>query len=276
MVMCKKLRIGRTPTTGFSLISDTYSNMGAFNATLSISYPAGANKEVSIVKKGIVDECLQSVVLNSSGNGTILFNANQTIDMYAMISEGTCCDTFSYPPCYVSNYIHLEVSAVGNAEFNSIPASAGIYIGGIDQEEVTPSTITDISIGNHSYTLKLDKYNDFNSVVSIVDSETTVLNDILILSEGCINFDVQPYGASITIDDVDTGQVTPAIICDLGLGLHTYKLTIEGYDDLIREVDLTSGYGEVIYAQMSKPSNSMILMLGLGIAALGMMRLAKK
>ena len=69
----------------------------------------------------------------------------------------------------------------------------------------------------------------------------------MIPNEGCLYFATNPPGASIYIDDIlQTGITTPALICGLSLGPHTYRLVLDGYLDVTGNIDLTSGQGENI------------------------------
>ena len=62
----------------------------------------------------------------------------------------------------------------------------------------------------------------------------TRLNPICnpIIDKGCIYFYTYPTGAKIYLDDIDTGTTTPEYMCDISIGTHTYKLTLNGYYDL--------------------------------------------
>ena len=52
-----------------------------------------------------------------------------------------------------------------------------------------------------------------------------------ISDKGCIYFYTYPTGARIYLDGIDTGKTTPEYICDISVGTHTYKLTLDGYYD---------------------------------------------
>lgn len=262
MVICRTLRIGRISTTGFTLSANKYSDSSPFSTSLHISYPARPNVTISLVRVGVsTDSCIQDVLLDSNGISDPTFNVTQQQTIYAMVKEGTCCSTFSYPPCYVSNYIELIVSSTGNINITSIPSGAYIWIDGTQQmvdstPVITPVIIQGISVGLHSVTLKKIGYNDHPTDVTINADQTTDLDVVLNPMEGCIFFDSNPQGAQIWMNTtqatvVDTGFVTPQLICNLGLGTHAYKLVLSGYQYSTGTVVLGTGQGASISKTMT-------------------------
>lgn len=260
MVICRTLRIGRIPTTGFTLSANKYSDASPFSTSLHVSYPARPNTTISIVRVGIsTDSCIQDIILDSNGVSDPTFDVTQQQTIYAMVKGGTCCSTFS-PQCEVSNYIELVVSSTGNINITSIPSGAEIWIDGTQQmvdstPVVTPVIIQGVSIGIHSVILRKTGYNDHITDVTINADQTTNLDVVLNPMEGCILFDSNPQGAQIWIDTTqdnvaNTGFITPQLICDLGLGTHAYKLVLSGYEDSIGTIVLGVGQGASISKTM--------------------------
>lgn len=261
MVLCKILRIGRVPITGFQLSADTYDGLGPFATDLIIRYTAGAGKRVVIVMAGDAsDSCdPEEVVLDPSGNGTISsYNVQTTKTIYAMVKEGTCCTDFIYPPCLVSNYVSFVVTPAGNVEFISIPeSSAEIWLAPspgqipVDKLLTTTDTISNLIVGTYGYILKKTGYNDASGTVTILENQTATVTVPMTPAEGCIYFDSTPQMAEIWIDGsaatvVDTGYNTPKLVCGLSLGSHVYKLYLAGYDDAIDVAILEVGRGLII------------------------------
>lgn len=261
MVLCKILRIGRVPITGFQLSAGKYTSLGPFATNLTIAYPAGAGKRVVIVTTGdATDSCgPEEVVLDPSGNGTIPSYSVQTIKtIYAMIKEGTCCTDFTYPPCLVSNYASFTVTPAGNVQFISIPESgAEIWLapspGQVPEDKLltTTNTISNLIVGTYDYILKKTGYNNTSGSVTILENQTATVTVPMTPAEGCIYFDSTPQTADILIDGsattvVDTGFNTPKLICGLSLGSHVFKLKLAGYDDAIDTAILSAGSGLII------------------------------
>lgn len=151
----------------------------------------------------------------------------------------------------VTTEISMTLSAVtevGSALFSSTPLGAEIFIDGVDQNNVTPKTITGIPAGSHAVKLTLSGYNDWTGTVDIVADQTASVTAALVPGEGCIDFSSDPAGARIIIDGVDSGQVTPSLICGLSLGQHTYTLMLAGYQDTTGTVSLAAGQGTTVTA----------------------------
>lgn len=137
--------------------------------------------------------------------------------------------------------------AKGVISFSSIPSGAEVFLDGADQGVITPVTITDVSVGPHSFTLKLTGFNDYSRTVEVIESQTSQISVSLVPVEGCVYFTSIPPGARIFIDDVErSGIKTPALVCSLNIGSHVYKLTLAGYDDVIDTIVLGAGSGLII------------------------------
>jgi hypothetical protein len=64
-------------------------------------------------------------------------------------------------------------SRTGNLDISSNPLGAEIFIDGMDKGKVTKSIIPNITAGNHSLTLKLAGYQDYNTTFNISAGATT-------------------------------------------------------------------------------------------------------
>lgn len=250
MVLCRTLRIGRIPITGFVLTADKYSDIKPFTTTLHISYPAGANKTVSIVTwSETLQTCAKDVLLGADGKADVSYDVKFMEILYAMLKETDCCTSFSYPPCAYSNYI--QFSLPGNIDITSIPTGAEVFIDGVDQKVTTPVVIKEVLVGIRKVTLKLTGWNDYNQDVEVKADQTVNVIAILVPAEGCIYFTSSPQGARIFLSQVgqtlvDTGLNTPDIICGKSFGDYAYKLKLSGYEDKTGIVTLVSGHGEIV------------------------------
>ena len=258
MVLCKTLRIGRIPTTGFVFSADKYADAKPFITTLHISYPARPGATVSLVKAGdTLDACIQDAVLDSAGNADVQYTVSKKQTLYAMVKEGDCCTTFNYPPCLVSNYISFEVPPAGSISFSSVPGGTEIFLDGQDQGVQTPATITDVPAGSHTYALKLANYNDYTGTVNVIEDQTVQVSATLDVMEGCIIFNSTPQGAKIYIDEVEVPDiVTPGIVCGVSLGTHTYRLVLADYTPMTGPVTLVAGKGAVVSVSLTHETGS--------------------
>src|SRR3990167_8087010 len=271
---CRTLTVERLYTTGFTITANQYEGIGPFTTVLHVSYPAGANKTISIVQVRTIgsDICVRDAILSSTGTVDLAdYNVTDTHMIYAIIKSvlvGTttiqCCTPlpsggFDYTNCPTSNYVLFTVTDTGNVQFLSNPSGAHIWLaptGQIptDTTQITPNTITSLSVGNYDYILKLTNYNNYISSVQItvVKNQTAIVGPInLVPVEGCIYFSSSPSGARIFLSQVgqtpiDTGLNTPNIICGKPLGDYIYKLTLAGYEDATDTITLISGHGEIV------------------------------
>ena len=271
---CRSILVERTYTPGFTISTDQYESLGPFTTVLHISYPAGANKTVSIVQVRTVgsDVCVRDVLLDQIGSASAAdYNVSDTHMIYAMLKSVIvggntiqCCTPlpgggFDYTNCPTSNYVRFTVTDTGNIQFLSNPSGAHIWLAPTgqtpaDTTQTTPGTITSLPIGNYDYILKLTNYNNYigPSPITVAKNQTAVVGPIdLIPIEGCIHFKSSPQGARIYLAPVgqtpaDTGLNTPNIKCALSLGDYVYKLTLSGYEDATGTVTLVSGHGEIV------------------------------
>lgn len=163
--------------------------------------------------------------------------------------------------------VTLTPAAKGSIFFNSVPAGAEVFLDGTDQEVRTPSTITDVPIGTHNYVLKLDGFKDYEGSVLVEANATSTVDVTLTPSEGCIYFASNPAGAKIIVDEVDTGKVTPDIICGLSLGSHTYRLELAGYKATTGSVGIGAGEGRTVSEALIKEGAGAGTVLGIVLLA---------
>jgi hypothetical protein len=144
---------------------------------------------------------------------------------------------------------NASVCYFGSINFISYPDGGEVFIDGMDQGIKTPANVTGVPIGMHTFTVRLEGYNDFSGTVEVLENQTVnVPPAILMPAPGCIFFDSKPEGAKIfingTVDKaVDTGFVTPKLICGLPLGVHVYRLKRGDYPVSAGSVNLKPGQG---------------------------------
>lgn len=140
----------------------------------------------------------------------------------------------------------------GNVNFSSYPLGGEIFIDGVDQGVKAPAMVTGVPIGEHIYTIKSDGYRDFTArVVVLQDQTVNAPAATLIPAAGCIYFDSSPGGAKIYLngtlgDAIDTGFVTPKMICNLSLGMHVFRLVLAGYPEYAGSVTLKPDRGDTV------------------------------
>lgn len=144
-------------------------------------------------------------------------------------------NNISDPANIMSFNSYLPTSPLGSIKFAVYPPASDIYFDTIYKGTTDPVTgiliINDIPIGMINYTVKKTGYYDRSDSVEVIVDTTVIVSIILIVIPGTVNMTSTPSGAKIYMDDIDTGQITPATITNLSVGSHTYKLTYSGYYD---------------------------------------------
>ena len=143
---------------------------------------------------------------------------------------------------------NASVCYFGSISFISYPGGGDVFIDGTDQGIRTPAVVTGVPTGMHTFTVRLEGYNDFSGTVEVLENQTVMLHAILTPATGCIFYDSKPEGAKIFINStvdkaVNTGFVTPKLICGLPLGVHVYRLKLGNYPVSAGSVNLKPGQG---------------------------------
>ena len=143
----------------------------------------------------------------------------------------------------------LQSPDTGILHINSEPPGATIYIDDIERIGLaTPTIITDIPVGTHTYRLSMSGYDDNIGTFDIIIDKITIIDATLIpLTPGYLYISSIPTGAKIYIDDIERIDiVTPAEIRELPVGPHTYRLSISGYEDNTGTFDIITGQITII------------------------------
>lgn len=233
---------------------------------ISVSKPVDATGNVNITSvpngadiyiDGELKDVYTDTTISGLSPGTHTFTLkltgyNNTTGSFAIVAGTT-------------TYIYITLSplepATGSISITSIPIGASIWIDGEqqfdihDQPLVTPKTITGLSPGNHNITLKLSGYNDYNTILNVISSQTIYFSAVLVQAPiliGSINFTTVPDGASIWIDGIERiGKFTPITIDNIPIGSHTFVLKYPGRNNATGNVIVVGGAISHVYVEMS-------------------------
>ena len=111
---------------------------------------------------------------------------------------------------------------------DSDPEGARIFFDGVDRQVSTPAVFDDATPGQLLLGIRQFGYRDWEESILVAADDTTRVTARLERLFGAIAVSSTPSGASIWLDDSNTGSVTPAVLPDVGLGSHTVRVTLAG------------------------------------------------
>lgn len=202
--------------------SSSYAEQKTIKTTLS-------NMEISVLDERIVTlEPLQTTSYDVPIDVKDLAKG-----IYTVCAEGIC-----------RSFNLITGLDIGAIRFISVPEGAEIYIDSSDQNVKTPFTVINIPAGEHTFTLKLEGYNDLTGTVTVAGGVTVEVYAALIPytpTTGVLYVTSTPTGAKIFIDTADQNIPTPATITDMVPKSYSVKLTKEGYKDWAGSVNIEAG-----------------------------------
>lgn len=148
------------------------------------------------------------------------------------------------------NFI-FEESAFANLKIESEPQGAKIFIDDIDTGYVTPYTLNDISVGNHTIKLKLEGYEDYLLNLNLTENkEVKVILNKISAKYGFLKIKSEPNECEIYIDNEFKGKSPMEI--NITPGKYKVKLTHEDYEDWEKEVNIEENKEILIEANLNK------------------------
>ncbi len=128
----------------------------------------------------------------------------------------------------------------GSITIDSNPQGAGIIIDGEPLGVQTPYTIANLLEGNYNLTLTLTGYYDTTFTVQVLrDRNTDVFIEMTpVPPMGSLKIQSDPEGADVYIDNVFSGQQTPAVINQLVTGDHSVTLKLQDFADTTISVNI--------------------------------------
>jgi len=124
----------------------------------------------------------------------------------------------------------LKITPGGSIAVTSVPTGAAIYLDGVDTGKVTNGTLTAVPAGTHNVTVTLAGYAPKSSQVTVVAGQTVPAHFDLV-PVGSIYVTSVPAGATIFLDNNNTGVVTNGTLTDIPAGNHTVMVKLAGYYD---------------------------------------------
>lgn len=139
------------------------------------------------------------------------------------------------------------IALYGNVTVISNPAGAQIWIDRANTGTITPGTIQNLTIGEHSLNVKFAGYRDGVRTFRVPGGGTeTVYVSLVPFKYGNISITSNPTGAHVWFDRANTGAVTPYTIENVTEGQHTIVLQRDGYYNLTRQLWVAQGQAKVL------------------------------
>jgi Bacterial Ig-like domain (group 2)/PEGA domain len=173
------------------------------------------------------------------------------------------------------------ITVNASASFTSNPSGADVYIDGSSTSSgMTPVTVTNLSVGNHTYRLTNDACDNERTGSFTIPTGVITVDVPYITINGSARFTSAPSQARIWIDDVDTEVDTPDDVLDLTPGDHTFELRRAGYENFAGDFTVTlcqrHDHEHINLVQAAAEAGiGGIVMLGLAVGAIMMSQQGK-
>ncbi len=127
----------------------------------------------------------------------------------------------------------------GNISITSDPIGVEVFLDG-ERKGTTNLELNEVLSGNYTVTLKKNQFQD--SVFTVEVDENQALSFDIFMKEtapkGKITITSEPSGASIFINNISTGQKTPAIFSNMERGEYNFSLRLNLFDNSNFVIDL--------------------------------------
>ncbi|KQC03764.1 MAG: hypothetical protein APR53_00785 [Methanoculleus sp. SDB] len=133
-----------------------------------------------------------------------------------------------------------EEIKLGEIAVSSDPPGASIYLNDVLQDKKTNGFILNVYPGIHTIRLTLTGYRDFEQVIGVESGDTTYVYHEFVPAVGTIIVSTLPTGADIYLDDAYYGKTNTAVP-NIPAGLHTIRVSLEGYADKSASLYVTDG-----------------------------------
>ncbi|MGC9064421.1 MAG: PEGA domain-containing protein, partial [bacterium] len=151
----------------------------------------------------------------------------------------------------VSISIKVSVNeAVGGLVVNSNPSGATVYL---DNQSIgnTPIVLSNIKTGSHILRLNYPGYGDRQRTIIIRPHQYEYVMETFMpqVNMGSLYIDSAPRGASLYLDDSYQGE-TPLRIDFVPIGVHTIRLSKDGYRDYVQQVFIENNKTTTIFVNL--------------------------
>lgn len=134
------------------------------------------------------------------------------------------------------------IPAQGDLVVSAVPLGAAVEVEGRPGQWKSPQVISALPVGTYKVTVSSPGYISETRSVQVTAGTRTPLEVKLTANKGFVKVAGSPAGASILVDDKDTGKVTPADLT-LDPGSHNITVRKSGYLEASTDLKLAAGQG---------------------------------
>jgi len=147
--------------------------------------------------------------------------------------------------CYVASGINWSYTGTDSQTYNESGGTAQIV-----SRLIMTSLVQSVTYNGQNYTYTALKTANDNTDMTLGDVQWIAQNDgapageaqyCSTVSTGSISCTTSPSGASVTLDGVSQGVVTPATLTNVSVGSHTVTFTLSGYNACPVTVTVAAG-----------------------------------
>jgi len=269
--------IGKTPHT------DTAVPPGDYTITLSLAGYLDCTKEVQ-VKGGetayvhaTLTPAIGSISVSSTPSGATIYvepylgTKGKTPNTITPVSPGDYTITLSLAGYQdwtkevqvkggETAYVHATLDqTTGSISVCSTPSGAGISFDDVPTNEITPYAIQNVDPGYHTIKLTLEGYQDWKEKVSVTAGKTVEIDATLAPISGSATVTSTPSGAAIYVETYSGDDYigdTPYTDTAVAPGDYTITLTLAGYQNWRKEVQVTGGETAYVDATLDQATGS--------------------
>jgi hypothetical protein len=200
------------------------------------SSPTGANVYFDNVYKG-----LTPVTVELSPTGTPGHTIRVTLSGYQDWIAAYQGNPEDGQTIQVMAYL-TPVTQYGSVSVDSVPSQATATLDA-SSSQITPCTFGNIPPGSHTLQVGKSGYQTWSTVISVSAGKNTHVSAFLSAitpDTGSIYATTVPQGASVYVDGVYYGP-SPQIASGLAVGTHQVRLSLDGFQDWVGQVEVMAG-----------------------------------
>ena len=142
----------------------------------------------------------------------------------------------------------VVVQPAGNISVTSTPSGAALSLDGVDTGKTTPAVLENVTPADHTVAVSLAGYTPDSKTVTVTAGSTAQADFQLVQipRTGSISVTSTPPGAEVSIDGVDTGNITPSTFDAIDQGSHVIEISLAGYQTANKTVTVSAVGTELV------------------------------